>query len=78
MDGGGGGRGLLRPQLGGTPQRGPRVSLPHHPRAPAPTGTLQPGEPQLPFPTLDMGEARYKLFGVVTNRDKHGDEVIRW
>jgi len=25
-----------------------------------------------------MGEARYKLFGVVTNRDKHGDEVIRW
>jgi len=34
--------------------------------------------PQLPFPTLDVGEARYKLFGVVTNRDLPGDEVIRW
>ncbi|MDP2950352.1 MAG: hypothetical protein Q8P22_12550 [Chloroflexota bacterium] len=34
--------------------------------------------PQLPFPTLDMGEACYKLFGVVTNRNLPGDEVIRW
>lgn len=36
------------------------------------------GNPQLPFPTLEMGEARYKLFGVVTNRDLPGDEVIWW
>ena len=33
---------------------------------------------QLPFPTLDMGEVRYKLSGVVTNRDLPGNEVIRW
>ena len=34
---------------------------------------------QLPFPTLEMGEASYKLFGAVTNRhDLPGDEVIRW
>ena len=35
-------------------------------------------DPQLPFPTLDIGEVRYKLFGVVTNRNLPGDEVIRW
>ncbi|MBI1909014.1 MAG: IS1380 family transposase [Deltaproteobacteria bacterium] len=34
--------------------------------------------PQLPFPTLDIGEVRYKLFGVVTNRDLPGDKVIHW
>jgi len=34
--------------------------------------------PQLPFPTLDMGEVRYKVTGVVTNRDLPGDEVIHW
>ncbi|MDP3063692.1 MAG: transposase [Chloroflexota bacterium] len=34
--------------------------------------------PQLPFQTLDMGEVRYKLFGVVTNLDLPGDDVIRW
>ena len=33
---------------------------------------------QFPFPTLGMGQACYKLFGVVTNRDLPGDEVIRW
>ncbi len=36
------------------------------------------GSPQLPFPTLDMGEVRYKLTGVVTNRTLSGDDVIRW
>jgi hypothetical protein len=35
-------------------------------------------ESQLPFPTLDMGEGRYKLFGVVTNRHLAGDEIIWW
>ena len=34
--------------------------------------------PQLPFPTLDIGGVRYKLFGVVTNRDLSGDKIIRW
>lgn len=34
--------------------------------------------PQLPFPTLDIGEVRYKIFGVVTNRDLPGDKVIHW
>lgn len=34
--------------------------------------------PQLPFPTLDMGEVRYKVTGVVTNRTISGDEVISW
>ena len=33
---------------------------------------------QLPFPTLNIGEVRYKLTGVVTNRDLSGDDVIRW
>lgn len=37
-----------------------------------------PQADQLPFPTMDMGQACYKLFGAVTNRDLPGDEVIRW
>lgn len=32
----------------------------------------------LPFPTMDFGDDRYKLFGVVTNRKIPGDELIRW
>lgn len=35
-------------------------------------------EAQLPFPTLNWGEKRYKLFGVVTNRDLAGDKLIWW
>lgn len=36
-------------------------------------------EVQLPFPTITLGEQRYKLHGVVTNReDLAGDAVIRW
>ena len=34
---------------------------------------------QLPFPTEEFGsKGRYKLFGVVTNRDLPGADVIRW
>jgi hypothetical protein len=34
---------------------------------------------QLPFPTMDFGEARrHKLFGLVTNRALPGEELIRW
>jgi Transposase DDE domain group 1 len=35
-------------------------------------------ESQLPFPTLNWGENKYKLFGLVTNRDLDGDELIWW
>jgi hypothetical protein len=35
-------------------------------------------EAQLPFPTLNWGEKRYKLFGLVTNRDLPGDQLIWW
>jgi hypothetical protein len=35
-------------------------------------------EAQLPFPTMTFDEKRYKLFGLVTNRDMPGDELIWW
>ena len=37
-------------------------------------------EPQLllPFPTMEMNDQRYKVFGVVTNRDLEGSELINW
>lgn len=35
-------------------------------------------EAQLPFPTMNWGEQKYKLFGLVTNRDLPGDELIWW
>jgi len=35
-------------------------------------------EPQLPFPSMTFGEKRYKLFGLVTNRDLVGDKLIWW
>ena len=35
-------------------------------------------ETQLPFPTTTFGQRRYKLFGVVTNRDLPGDKLIWW
>jgi hypothetical protein len=31
-----------------------------------------------PFQTMDWGSVKYKLTGVVTNRDIIGDELIRW
>jgi hypothetical protein len=37
------------------------------------------GQPSLPFPTLELPQqGRYKLLGLVTNRDLPGEEVIRW
>ncbi len=34
---------------------------------------------RLPFPTLELPrQGRYKLFGLVTNRDLPGEEVIQW
>jgi hypothetical protein len=35
-------------------------------------------ESQLPFPSMIFDEKRYKLFGLVTNRDIPGDELIWW
>jgi hypothetical protein len=35
-------------------------------------------EAQLPFPSMTFGEKRYKLFGLVTNRDLPGDRLIWW
>jgi len=33
---------------------------------------------ELPFPTMSMEKQRYKLFGIVTNRDLQGNELINW
>lgn len=33
---------------------------------------------ELPFPTLKMEKKRYKVFGIVTNRDTEGSELINW
>ena len=35
-------------------------------------------ESDLPFQTLNMKKQSYKLFGVVTNRDLPGDDLIHW
>jgi len=32
----------------------------------------------LPFPTMNFGSVKYKVFGLVTNRDIPGDELIWW
>ena len=40
---------------------------------------ILPGmEGQLSFPTMMMERKRYRIFGIVTNRDMEGDELIRW
>ncbi len=36
------------------------------------------GHVELPFPTMSMEKKRYKVFGVVTNRDLEGNELINW
>ena len=37
------------------------------------------GQQSLPFPTLELPrQGRYKLFGLVTNRDLPGEQVIQW
>lgn len=32
----------------------------------------------LPFPTIDMGGGKYKVFGIVTNMDWEGEKLIQW
>jgi len=34
------------------------------------------GHVELPFPTMRMEKKRYKVFGIVTNRDLEGNELI--
>lgn len=36
------------------------------------------GHIELPFPTMSMEKKRYKVFGIVTNRDLEGNELINW
>ncbi|MDO9514917.1 MAG: IS1380 family transposase [Syntrophales bacterium] len=33
---------------------------------------------KLPFPTMDIDERRYKVFGMVTNMDWEGERLIHW
>lgn len=35
-------------------------------------------QPSLPFPTMSFGSVKYKVFGIVTNRDIPADELIWW
>ncbi len=35
-------------------------------------------EGQLPFPAMTMEKKRYKIFGIVTNRDIDGSEIVDW
>lgn len=36
------------------------------------------GQLEFPFPTMDVGGKRYKVFGIVTNMDWEGDELIHF
>lgn len=35
-------------------------------------------EKQYPFATIETGDRKYKLFGIVTNRDANGADLINW
>jgi hypothetical protein len=35
-------------------------------------------EGQLPFQTMEKEAVRYKIFGIVTNRDIPGNDLITW
>ncbi len=44
-------------------------------------GMEEPEQLELPFPTIEIRENRYKVFGVVTNikyTDMNGEDVIHW
>jgi hypothetical protein len=47
-------------------------------REPLKQDVLPGTEGQLPFPTLEKESVRYKIFGIVTNRDLEGNELINW
>jgi hypothetical protein len=35
-------------------------------------------EAELPFPAMTMNKKRYKIFGIVTNRDMDGNDLVNW
>ena len=40
---------------------------------------MEPEQKELPFPTMEFGsKGRYKIYGIVTNRDLPGEELIIW
>jgi hypothetical protein len=36
------------------------------------------GQVELPFPTMTIEKNRYKIFGIVTNRDLEGSDLVNW
>ena len=47
-------------------------------RCPLKQAVLPGMEGQLPFQTMERDTVRYKIFGIVTNRDIPGNELINW
>jgi len=47
-------------------------------RCPLKQDVLPGMEGQLPFQTMERDTVRYKIFGIVTNRDVPGNELINW
>jgi Transposase DDE domain group 1 len=47
-------------------------------RCPLKQAVLPGMEGQLPFQTMEKNTVRYKIFGIVTNRDIPGNELINW
>ena len=43
-----------------------------------PALTTMAEQVSLPFPTMDFGSVKYKVFGIVTNRDVPADDLIWW
>ena len=39
---------------------------------------IEPLQQELPFQTIKFKTGEYKLFGIVTNRDLHGNDLINW
>jgi len=39
---------------------------------------IEPIQLELPFQTIQLNQAQYKLFGIVTNRTIPGNELINW
>lgn len=40
---------------------------------------MEQEQKELPFPTMSFGEkGRYKIYGIVTNRDSEGEELVKW
>jgi hypothetical protein len=47
-------------------------------REPLRQDTLPGDRGQVPFPTMEMNTTRYKIFGIVTNRDTEGSQLTTW